>query len=234
MIRLGGGAGGGAVGVVDKRCVGEFHRDRLNNLLKALRDKGNTVLVVEHRPQTIEAADHVVELGPGAGTDGVEAVFEGSVDELREVGTRTGESLKLGVALNDDPRTPTGWLRVRGARENNLAGIDVDIPTGVLTAVTGIAGSGKSSLLRALDASSLIDDAVLVDQAPISGSRRSNPATFTGMLDPIRKAFAKASGEPASMFSPNSDGACQHCKGAGVVYVDLGLMQGVDVPCEGL
>ena len=120
MIRLGGGAGGGAVGVVDKRCVGEFHRDRLNNLLKALRDKGNTVLVVEHRPQTIEAADHVVELGPGAGTDGVEAVFEGSVDELREAGTRTGESLKLGVALNDDPRTPTGWLRVRGARENNL------------------------------------------------------------------------------------------------------------------
>lgn len=206
--------------------------DRLNSLLKALRDKGNTVLVVEHRPQTIEAADHVVELGPGAGTDGGEVVFEGSVDKLRDAGTRTGESLKLGVALKDDPRTPTGWLEVRGASENNLADIDVDVPTGVLTAVTGVAGSGKSSLLRALDASSLIDDAVWVDQTPISGSRRSNPATFTGMLDPIRKAFAKASGEPASMFSPNSDGACQHCKGAGVVYVDLGLMQGVDVPCE--
>lgn len=206
--------------------------DRLNALLTALRDKGNTVLVVEHCPQTIEAADHVVELGPGAGTDGGEIIFEGTVEELRAAGTRTGESLKLGVELKDDPRTPAGWLEVRGASENNLARIDVDIPTGVLTAVTGIAGSGKSSLLRALEASALLEDAVWVDQAPISGSRRSNPATYTGALDPIRKAFAKASGEPASMFSPNSDGACQHCKGAGVVYVDLGMMQGVDVTCE--
>ena len=206
--------------------------DRLNGLLTALRDKGNTVLVVEHRPQTIEAADHVVELGPGAGTGGGEIVFEGTVDELRAAGTRTGESLTLGVELKDDPRTPAGWLEVRGASENNLAGIDVDIPTGVLTAVTGVAGSGKSSLLLALEASALLEDAVWVDQAPISGSRRSNPATYTGALDSIRKAFAKASGEPASKFSPNSDGACQHCKGAGVVYVDLGMMQGVDVPCE--
>ncbi|WP_070474777.1 ATP-binding cassette domain-containing protein [Corynebacterium sp. HMSC05H05] len=134
--------------------------------------------------------------------------------------------------IKDDPREPGGWLKVRGASENNLAGIDVDIPTGVLTAVTGVAGSGKSSLLRALKDSALLEDAVWVDQAPISGSRRSNPATYTGALDPIRKAFAKASGEPASMFSPNSAGACQHCKGAGVVYVDLGMMQGVDVPCE--
>ena len=206
--------------------------DRLNGLLTALRDKGSTVLVVEHRPQTIEAADHVVELGPGAGTGGGEIVFEGTVDELRAAGTRTGESLTLGVELKDDPRTPAGWLEVRGASENNLAGIDVDIPTGVLTAVTGVAGSGKSSLLRALEASALLEDAARVDQAPISGSRRSNPATYTGALDSIRKAFAKASGEPASRFSPNSDGACQHCKGAGVVYVDLGMMQGVDVPCE--
>ena len=206
--------------------------DRLNGLLLALRDKGNTVLVVEHRPQTIEIADHVVELGPGAGTSGGEIVFEGTVSDLREAGTRTGESLKLGVALNDEPRTPTGWLNVRGASENNLAGIDVDIPTGVFAAVTGVAGSGKSSLLAALEASSLLDDAVWVDQTPISGSRRSNPATYTGILDPIRKAIAKTSGEPASMFSPNSDGACPYCKGAGVVYVDLGMMQGIDVPCE--
>lgn len=206
--------------------------DRLNNLLTALRDKGNTVLVVEHRPQTIEIADHVIELGPGAGTEGGQVVFEGTVAELRSAGTRTGDSLALGVELKDDPRTPTGWLEVRGASENNLAGIDVDVPTGVLTAVTGVAGSGKSSLLQALAESGLLEDAVWVDQAPISGSRRSNPATYTGALDPIRKAFAKASGEPASMFSPNSAGACQHCKGAGVVYVDLGLMQGVDVPCE--
>lgn len=206
--------------------------DRLNDLLLALRDKGNTVLVVEHRPQTIEIADHVIEMGPGAGTEGGQVVFEGSVDKLRGAGTRTGESLALGVEFKDEPREPSGWLEIRGAEENNLAGIDVDLPTGVLTAVTGVAGSGKSSLLSALKATALLDDAVWVDQSPISGSRRSNPATFTGALDPIRKAFAKASGEPASMFSPNSDGACQHCKGAGVVYVDLGLMQGVDVPCE--
>ena len=206
--------------------------DRLNNLLTALRDKGNTVLVVEHRPQTIEIADHVIELGPGAGTEGGQVVFEGTVAELRSAGTRTGDSLALGAELKDNPRTPTGWLEVRGASENNLAGIDVDVPTGVLTAVTGVAGSGKSSLLHALAESGLLEDAVWVDQAPISGSRRSNPATYTGALDSIRKAFAKASGEPASMFSPNSAGACQHCKGAGVVYVDLGLMQGVDVPCE--
>ena len=206
--------------------------DRLNGLLLALRDNGNTVLVVEHRPQTIEIADHVVELGPGAGTSGGEIVFEGSVSDLREAGTRTGDSLKLGVVLNDEPRTLTGWLNVRGASGNNLAGIDVDIPTGVLAAVTGVAGSGKSSLLAALEASSLLDDAVWVDQTPISGSRRSNPATYTGILDPIRKAFSKASGEPASLFSPNSDGACPHCKGVGVVYVDLGMMQGFDVPCE--
>jgi len=206
--------------------------DRLNGLLTALRDKGNTVLVVEHRPQTIEVADHVIELGPGAGTEGGQIVFEGTVDELREAGTRTGESLKLGVELKEDPREPVDWLQVRGASENNLAGIDVDIPTGVLTAVTGVAGSGKSSLLHALQDSALLEDAVWVDQAPISGSRRSNPATYTGALDSIRKAFAKASGEPSSLFSPNSAGACPHCKGAGVVYVDLGVMQGVDVPCE--
>ena len=194
--------------------------------------RDSTVLVVEHRPQTIEVADHVIELGPGAGTEGGQIVFEGTVDELREAGTRTGESLKLGVELKEDPREPVDWLQVRGASENNLADIDVDIPTGVLTAVTGVAGSGKSSLLRALQDSALLEDAVWVDQAPISGSRRSNPATYTGALDSIRKAFAKASGEPSSLFSPNSAGACPHCKGAGVVYVDLGVMQGVDVPCE--
>mgnify|MGYP002715866845 CR=1 FL=1 len=234
MIRHLGSALSDATYVFDEPTAG-LHAadiDRLNELLAALRDKGNTVLVVEHRAQTIEAADHVVELGPGAGTAGGEIVFEGTVEKLRVAGTRTGESLKLGLELNDAPRTPAGWLEVRGASENNLAGIDVDIPTGVLTAITSVAGSGKSSLLRALQGLPLLEEAVWVDQAPISGSRRSNPATYTGALDPIRKAFAKASGEPASMFSPNSDGACPHCKGAGVVYVDLGVMQGVDVPCE--
>lgn len=220
MIRHLGSALSDVTYVFDEPTAGlhAADNDRLNGLLTALRDKGNTVLVVE--------------LGPGAGTDGGEIVFEGTVDQLREAGTRTGESLKLGVDVKADPREPSGWLKVRGASENNLVGIDVDIPTGVLTAVTGVAGSGKSSLVRALEASALLEDAVWVDQAPISGSRRSNPAIYTGALDPIRKAFAKASGEPASMFSPNSDGACQHCNSAGVVYVDLGMMQGVDVPCE--
>ncbi|GAA1168307.1 excinuclease ABC subunit UvrA [Corynebacterium glaucum] len=206
--------------------------DRLNTLLLALRDKGNTVLVVEHRPQTIEIADHVVELGPGAGIDGGEVVFQGTVGQLREAGTRTGESLKRAVVIKEEPREPTGWIRVEGATENNLNGIDVDVPTGVLAAITGVAGSGKSSLLRELQYADELADAVWVDQAAIAGSRRSNPATYTGALDSIRKAFAKASGEPASLFSPNSEGACPHCKGAGVVYVDLGVVQGVDVPCE--
>lgn len=206
--------------------------DRLNALLLALRDKGNTVLVVEHRPQTIEIADHIVEMGPGAGIVGGEIVFQGTVEQLRAAGTRTGESLKRAVSIKEEPREPTGWIRVEGATENNLNGIDVDVPTGVLLAITGVAGSGKSSLLRELQAVDELAEAVWVDQGTIAGSRRSNPATYTGALEPIRKAFAKASGEPASLFSPNSDGACSHCKGAGVVYVDLGVVQGVDVPCD--
>ena len=176
--------------------------DRLNRLLLALRDKGNTVLVVEHRPQAIEIADHVVEMGPGAGVDGGEVVFEGTVDELRAAGARTGESLSRGVALKDEPRAPSGWIEVRGAAENNLADVDVDIPTGVLCAITGVAGSGKSSLLRELRGAEELAEAVWVDQSPISGSRRSNPATYTGALDPIRKGLREGLGRAGVAVLP--------------------------------
>lgn len=205
--------------------------ERMNTLLLELRDKGNTVLVVEHKPQTIEIADHIVELGPGAGDAGGEIVFEGSVDTLREADTVTGRYLNLRHTLKPDEecRRGNGIIEVRGADANNLANIDVDIPRGTLTVITGVAGSGKSSLVSAINR----DEAtVWVDQSQITGSRRSNPATYTGALDPIRKAFAKENGVKPALFSPNSEGACPHCKGAGVVYVDLGIMQGVDVVCE--
>ncbi|MEX3505445.1 ATP-binding cassette domain-containing protein [Corynebacterium sp. LK2510] len=205
--------------------------ERMNSLLLALRDKGNTVLVVEHKPQTIEIADHVVEIGPGAGSAGGEIVFEGSVDKLREADTATGRHLHDRFELKPDDacRAGSGTIEVRGATGNNLDGVDADIPRETLTVITGVAGSGKSSLVRELP---LDENTVWVDQSQISGSRRSNPATFTGALDSIRKAFAKENGVKPALFSANSEGACENCKGAGVVYVDLGIMQGVDVLCE--
>ena len=233
MIRHLGSALTDVTYVFDEPTAG-LHPDdieRMNTLLVQLRDKGNTVLVVEHKPQTIEIADHVVEMGPGAGAAGGEVVFEGSVDKLKRSDTITGRHLHERYRLKPDAecRAGDGAVEIRGARENNLMGVDADIPRGALTVITGVAGSGKSSLVRAIP---LDKDAVWVDQASISGSRRSNPATYTGALDPIRKAFAKQNRVKPALFSANSEGACANCKGAGVVYVDLGLMQGVDVTCE--
>jgi excinuclease UvrABC ATPase subunit len=218
--------------VFDEPTTGLHPHDiqRMNELLLRLRDKGNTVLVVEHKPEVIAIADHVVDLGPGAGTGGGTVCFEGSVEGLRASDTVTGRHLDDRAALKKSVREPTGVLEIRGARTNNLQGVDVDIPLGVLVAVTGVAGSGKSSLLHG----SVPADAgvVSVDQAPIRGSRRSNPATYTGLLDPIRKAFAKANGVKPALFSANSEGACPTCNGAGVVYTDLAMMAGVATTCE--
>ncbi|WP_019813277.1 ATP-binding cassette domain-containing protein [Saccharomonospora saliphila] len=218
--------------VFDEPTIGLHPHDiqRMNELLLRLRDKGNTVLVVEHKPATIAIADHVVDLGPGAGYHGGQVVFEGTVAGLRASDTLTGHHLDDRPVLKDSVRTPTGALEIRGARQNNLAGIDVDVPTGVLTVVTGVAGSGKTSLIHGNLAGR--DDVVVVDQAAIKGSRRSNPATYTGLLDPIRKAFAKAGGVKPALFSPNSEGACPNCNGAGVVYTDLAIMAGVAITCE--
>ncbi|AIR99639.1 uvrA-like protein [Streptomyces glaucescens] len=203
---------------------------RMNELLLRLRDKGNTVLVVEHKPEVIAIADHVVDLGPGAGTAGGTVCFEGTVDGLRASDTVTGRHLDDRASLKESVREPAGVLEIRGAKANNLQGVDVDIPLGVLVAVTGVAGSGKSSLLHgSIPADSGV---VSVDQAPIRGSRRSNPATYTGLLDPIRKAFAKANGVKPALFSANSEGACPSCNGAGVVYTDLAMMAGVATTCE--
>ncbi|MCA1279137.1 excinuclease ABC subunit UvrA [Saccharopolyspora sp. 7B] len=218
--------------VFDEPTTGLHPHDvrRMNDLLLRLRDKGNTVLVVEHEPETIAIADHVVDLGPGAGTDGGEVCFEGDVAGLRAAGTTTGRHLDDRAALKTSVREPSGTIEVRGARAHNLRDVDVDIPLGVLVAVTGVAGSGKSSLVHG----SLPKDAgvVSVDQSPIRGSRRSNPATYTGLLDPIRKAFAKANGVKPALFSANSEGACPGCGGAGVVYTDLAMMAGVATTCE--
>jgi excinuclease UvrABC ATPase subunit len=218
--------------VLDEPTAGLHPHDirRMNDLLLRLRDKGNTVLVVEHDPETIAIADHVVDLGPGAGAAGGEVVYEGTVEGLRAAGTPTGRHLDDRASLKPSVRAPSGVLEVRGARTNNLREVDVDIPLGVLVVVTGVAGSGKSSLLQG--SVSGRDGVVTVDQTPIRGSRRSNPATYAGLLDPIRKAFAKASGVKPALFSPNSEGACPTCKGAGVVYTDLAMMAGVAVPCE--
>ncbi|MEV8551874.1 excinuclease ABC subunit UvrA [Streptomyces glaucescens] len=203
---------------------------RMNELLLRLRDKGNTVLVVEHKPEVIAIADHVVDLGPGAGTAGGTVCFEGTVEGLRASDTVTGRHLDDRASLKESVREPAGVLEIRGAKANNLQGVDVDIPLGVLVAVTGVAGSGKSSLLHgSIPADSGV---VSVDQAPIRGSRRSNPATYTGLLDPIRKAFAKANGVKPALFSANSEGACPSCNGAGVVYTDLAMMAGVATTCE--
>jgi excinuclease UvrABC ATPase subunit len=218
--------------VFDEPTIGLHPHDiqRMNELLLQLRDKGNTVLVVEHKPETIAIADHVVDLGPGAGTAGGEIVFEGTVEGLRESGTLTGRHLDDRASLKPEVRKPAGTLEVRGASTNNLQAVDVDIPLGVLVVVTGVAGSGKSSLIGGHVAGR--DGVVTVDQSAIRGSRRSNPATYTGLLDPIRKAFAKANGVKPSLFSANSEGACPNCNGAGVVYTDLGVMASVATTCE--
>jgi excinuclease UvrABC ATPase subunit len=218
--------------VFDEPTAGLHPHDvrRMNDLLLRLRDKGNTVLVVEHEPETIAIADHVVDLGPGAGSAGGEVVFEGTVEGLRASGTITGRHLDDRVSLKPSVRTPSGALEVRGASTHNLQGVDVDIPLGVLVVVTGVAGSGKSSLIHGSVAER--DGVVAVDQAPIRGSRRSNPATYTGLLDPVRTAFAKANGVKPGLFSANSEGACPTCNGAGVIYTDLGMMAGVATPCE--
>jgi excinuclease UvrABC ATPase subunit len=218
--------------VFDEPTIGLHPHDiaRMNDLLLRLRDKGNTVLVVEHKPETIAIADHVVDLGPGAGSAGGQVVFEGTVEALRGSGTLTGQHLDDRARLKPSVRAPTGALEIRGASAHNLRDVDVDIPLGVLVVVTGVAGSGKSSLI---DGSvSVRDDVVSVDQSPIRGSRRSNPATYTGLLDPIRKAFAKANGVQPGLFSANSEGACPTCNGAGVVYTDLAVMAGVATTCE--
>lgn len=218
--------------VFDEPTIGLHPHDieRMNELLIRLRDKGNTVLVVEHKPETIAIADHVVDLGPGAGTAGGEVVFEGTVAELRRSDTRTGRHLSDRAVLKESVRQPKGVLAVRGAKTNNLRDVDVDIPLGVLVVLTGVAGSGKSSLIDGSVAGR--DEVVSIDQGAIRGSRRSNPATYTGLLDPIRKAFAKANGVKPALFSSNSEGACPACKGAGVIYTELGVMATVESPCE--
>ncbi len=218
--------------VFDEPTVGMHPHDiqRMNDLLLRLRDKGNTVLVVEHKPEMIAIADHAVDLGPGAGPGGGEVVFEGSVEELRSSGTLTGRHLDDRASLKASVRTPSGVLEIRGASTHNLQDVDVDIPLGVLAVVTGVAGSGKSSLIGG--SISGRDGVVSVDQAQIRGSRRSNPATYTGLLDPIRKAFAKHNGVKPALFSANSEGACPACNGAGVIYTDLAIMAGVAATCE--
>ncbi|MEU8675466.1 excinuclease ABC subunit UvrA [Streptomyces sp. NPDC048560] len=218
--------------VFDEPTIGMHPHDiqRMNSLLLRLRDKGNTVLVVEHKPETIAIADHIVDLGPGAGTAGGTVCFEGTVEGLRAGGTVTGRHFDDRAAVKESVRKPTGALEVRGATRHNLRGVDVDIPLGVLCVVTGVAGSGKSSLIHG--SIPVGDGVVSVDQAAIKGSRRSNPATYTGLLDPIRKAFAKANGVKPALFSANSEGACPTCNGAGVIYTDLAMMAGVATPCD--
>ncbi|WP_210718455.1 ATP-binding cassette domain-containing protein [Amycolatopsis acididurans] len=218
--------------VFDEPTIGLHPHDiqRMNNLLLRLRDKGNTVLVVEHKPETIAIADHVVDLGPGAGTAGGTVCFEGTVGGLRTSDTVTGKHLDDRASVKETVREATGALEIRGANANNLRDVDVDIPLGVLCVITGVAGSGKSSLVHG---SIPADEGVVaVSQAPIKGSRRSNPATYSGLLDPIRKAFAKANNVKPALFSANSEGACPNCNGAGVIYTDLGMMAGVSSTCE--
>ncbi|MFC0446636.1 ATP-binding cassette domain-containing protein [Rhodococcus jostii] len=218
--------------VFDEPTIGLHPHDieRMNKLLLRLRDKGNTVLVVEHKPETIAIADHIVDLGPGAGTAGGTVCFEGTVDGLRASDTITGRHFDDRATLKESVRSSSGEMEIRGATSHNLQGVDVDIPLGVLCVVTGVAGSGKSSLITG--SVSGRDGVVSIDQTAIRGSRRSNPATYTGLLDPIRKAFAKANGVKPALFSSNSEGACPTCNGAGVIYTDLGVMATVETPCE--
>lgn len=218
--------------VFDEPTIGLHPHDiqRMNDLLRQLRDKGNTVLVVEHKPEAIEIADHIVDIGPRAGSDGGQIVFEGTVDGLRASDTLTGRHLDDRATLKTTVRTPSGALEVRGANSHNLRNVDVDIPLGALVVVTGVAGSGKSSLITG--SVSGRDGVVTIDQGAIRGSRRSNPATYTGLLEPIRKAFAKANGVKPALFSSNSEGACPTCNGAGLIYTDLGVMATVESTCE--
>jgi excinuclease UvrABC ATPase subunit len=232
MIRHLGSALTDVTYVFDEPTVGLHPHDiaRMNGLLLQLRDKGNTVLVVEHKPETIEIADHVVDLGPGAGTAGGTICFQGSVEELRASGTVTGRHLGYRASLKPSVRKPSGVVKVRGASTHNLQHVDVDIPLGVLVVVTGVAGSGKSSLIHG--SVSGRDGVVSVDQTPIRGSRRSNPATYTGLLDPIRNAFARANGVKPALFSANSEGACPSCNGVGLIFTELGFMDTVATTCE--
>lgn len=220
--------------IFDEPTTGLHPHDiaRMNDLLLSLRDKGNTVLVVEHRPETIRIADQIIDLGPGAGRAGGEITFQGEGSALIASDTITGRHFGHRVRLKDASslREPQGSILVRGACANNLKNVDVDIPLGVLTVITGVAGSGKSSLIHHSLPTDI--DAVVVDQSPIKGSRRSNPATYTGLLEPVRKAFAKANGVKAAIFSANSEGACPACNGAGVIYNELGFMDTVSTPCE--
>jgi excinuclease UvrABC ATPase subunit len=218
--------------VLDEPTTGLHPHDiaRMNDMLLHLRDRGNTVLVVEHEPETIVIADHVVDLGPGAGAAGGTVCFEGTVADLKSSGTITGRHLDDRANLKPSVRTPSGALEIRGADLHNLRSVDVDIPLGVLVVVTGVAGSGKSSLIHG--SVSNRDGVVSVDQTPIRGSRRSNPATYTGLLEPIRKAFAKENGVKPALFSANSEGACPTCNGAGVIYTDLAIMASVATTCD--
>jgi excinuclease UvrABC ATPase subunit len=218
--------------VFDEPTIGLHPHDiqRMNGLLLRLRDKGNTVLVVEHKPEAIAIADHVIDLGPRAGAEGGEVVFEGTLGGLRASGTLTGRHLDDRATLKEGVRKPKGKFEIRGASAHNLRDVDVDIPRGVLVVVTGVAGSGKSSLIHG--SVSGRDGVVSIDQGAIKGSRRSNSATYTGLLEPIRKAFAKANGVKPALFSANSEGACPVCNGAGVIYTDLGFMDTVATPCE--
>jgi excinuclease UvrABC ATPase subunit len=219
--------------ILDEPSIGLHPRDvhRLTELLQRLRDKGNTVLVVEHDPDVMRVADHVIDMGPRAGTAGGEIVFEGSFADLRHADTLTGRFLDRSLPLKADVRTPSGWLPIRDARENNLKGVDVDIPTGVLTLITGVAGSGKSSLIEGVFLPAH-PEAIVIDQSAVGTTTRSNPATYTGVMDDIRKAFAAANKVDAGLFSFNSKGACENCNGAGVIYTELSFLGGVKTPCE--
>ncbi|HNI71628.1 MAG TPA: ATP-binding cassette domain-containing protein, partial [Marmoricola sp.] len=232
MIRHLGSALTDVTYVFDEPSIGLHPHDiqRMNDLLLQLRDKGNTVLVVEHKPELIEIADQVIDLGPGAGREGGEICFQGSVADLRTSDTVTGRHLDDRARLKETVRAPSGVLEVRGANTNNLKDVSVDIPLGVLCVLTGVAGSGKSSLVAGSIAGR--DGVAVVDQSAIKGSRRSNPATYTGVLDPIRKAFGKANGVKPALFSANSEGACPACKGAGVIFTELGVMATVESICE--
>ena len=236
MIRHLGSALTDVTYVFDEPTIGLHPHDidRMNKLLLKLRDKGNTVLVVEHKPETIAIADHVVDLGPGAGRAGGEICFEGTVEELRHSDTLTGRHLEDKVALKNDVRSPKGALEIRGATTNNLKNVDVDVPLGLLTVITGVAGSGKSSLIHgSISPRRAAEEGIVaVDQTPIKGSNRSNAATYTGLLEPVRKAFAKENGVKPALFSSNSEGACPECKGTGTIYTPLGVMSGVTTTCE--